>query len=517
MDPARVPVRQPQVFLVGAGPGDPGLLTLRAVECLRQADLILHDRLVPARLLEHARPGARVVSVEELGADHAQRWPHVHEALIDATRQGLRAVHLKGGDATLFARAGEEMQALRDAGIAYEVVPGVTAALGAAACIEVPLTQRGLASAVAIVTGHQTGEGEGMDWEALARFPGTLVFYMCITHLDGIVTALLRHGKDPDTPAAVVHRATTPRQRTEVTTLRELPARAAEANLGPPALAIVGDVVSLRPAVSWFEARPLFGRHAVVTRPRGQAGALARRLEELGAAVSLLPTVEIAELDDYSLLDRALAELGSYDWLVFTSANGVHAFIARLRQVGRDLRALGGVQLAAIGPATAEALRGYHLGPDLVPEAYRSEDLAEALRERVRGGRVLLARADRGREVLREELSAVCAVEQVPVYCQRDVTEADPAVLGALERGEVDYVLLTSSNIARGLVRLLPAEALGQVRSGRTRLVTISPVTSAAVRELGLPVAGEAGVYTAEGVVEALVALEVSATSPPKG
>jgi len=270
---------------------------------------------------------------------------------------------------------------------------------------------------------------------------------------------------------------------------------------------VVGEVVALRSKLGWFEQRPLFGRRVLVTRPRGQETGLVRKLEALGANVSSAPMVEIREIADWSPVDRVIADIANYNWLVFTSVNGVHAFLRRLRHVGRDLRALGGIMLAAIGPSTAQALREYHLQPDVVPSRYRSEGLAEALIERVRGQRVLLARADRGRELLRDELAAVAQVEQVAVYSQADVTEFDPGTLAELNEGRLDFITLTSSNIARALIKILGPEAREHVRSGRTGLVTISSVTSAAVIETGLPLVAEAKEETVEGLVAALFEL----------
>jgi uroporphyrinogen III methyltransferase/synthase len=499
----------PPVALVGAGPGHPGLLTLRAAECLRQADVVLYDRLVPVALLDHAPPEARRVCVDQLPGCHAERWPHIHQSLIDYARQGLRVVRLKGGDPFLFGRGAEEAEALRAAGIEYEVVPGVTAGLGAGACAGIPLTHRRLASAVAFVTGHERPDKPDglLDWAALARFPGTLVFYMGVARLPHIVETLIQHGKPPDTPAAAVHWGSTTRQRTVEAPLEALPEAVRAADLKAPALIVVGPVVSLRAELAWFERRPLFGKRVLVTRPRQQAGGLARRLEELGAEVLLLPAVEVRGPADWGPVDRAIGELSTYQWLVFTSANGVDYFLRRLLETGRDLRALGGVRLAAIGPATADALRAYHLGPDLVPDEYRSEALAAALKGRAAGQRVLLARADRGRELLREELAAVAEVVQVAVYSQADAAGPDGPTGELLRAGQVDSITVTSSNIARALARALGPEGLEHVRSGRTRLVSISPVTSATLRELGLPVAAEAAVYTADGVAAALCAL----------
>jgi uroporphyrinogen III methyltransferase/synthase len=496
----------PQVFLVGAGPGDPGLLTLRAVECLAQADLIVYDRLVPRRMLDHAPAAAERICVTDLASGHAARGPLIPPILIDAARAGKRVVRLKGGDPFVFGRGGEEAQALRQAGIPYEIVPGVTAGLGAAACAGIPLTHRFYASAVALVTGHEdpTKAETNVDWEALARFPGTLVIYMGLARVAQIVDALLQHGKDPLTPAAVIEQGTTGEQRTVETPLQKLADTVRTAGLRSPAVIVLGPVVALRAQLAWFEQRPLFGKHILVTRPRHQGAEFIHRLECLGAVAYALPAVEIGEPNDWGPVDVALRQLAEYDWLVFTSANGVEAFIHRLRRLGLDLRALGRLRLAAIGPATAEALRGYYLEPDLVPAEFRSESLAAALKEVAAGQRILLARADRGREVLRTELVAVARVDQVAVYSQTDALEVDPEALDALRAGRIDYVTLTSSNIARSFVAMLDAPSREWITSGRTRLVAISPITSAALQELGLPIGAEASEFTTAGVIAAL-------------
>lgn len=497
------------MYLVGAGPGHPELLTLRAVRCLARADLVLYDRLVPARVLDFAPATAERVCVTELAGAHAERCPEVTRTLLDAARAGRRVVRLKGGDPMTFGRAAEEAEALRQAGIPFEIVPGVTAASGAAAYAGIPLTHRNLASAVAFVAGHEDAAkgAEALDWSALARFPGTLVIYMGLARLAHIAEALVAGGLSGDTASAAVRMATTGEQRTVRAPLRDLPARVREARLTSPAVVLIGPAASLGPALDWAQRRPLFGKRVVVTRPRGQLAELVARLEELGAVPLLLPLVEIREPADWGPTDRALAKLGDYDWLVFTSANGVDAVVRRLRQTGRDLRALGLVKLAAIGPGTAAALRRYELEPDVVPAEYRSESLAEALRDRVAGRRVLLARADRGRDVLARELGRVADVEQVAVYAQVDSTESDLEVWQALGRGEVDYVTLTSSNIARAFARGLDDPGRAAVAGGRTKVVTISPVTTKAAAEAGLAVAAEAEEYTSEGIVRALVRL----------
>lgn len=498
------------VYLVGAGPGHPGLMTLRGLECLQQAELVIHDKLVSPRLLDYAPASATRICVTDLAECHVERHRPVQKAMINAARQGKTVVRLKGGDPLLFGRGGEEAQALAEAGVPFEIVPGVTAALGAGACAAIPLTHRAHASAVAFITGHEKPDKpeSAIDWEALARFQGTLVIYMGISRLGQIVEALIRHGKPADTPAAVVHCATTGEQSTVEAPLRELPDAVLKAGLAAPAMIIIGSVVELRRELSWFERRPLFGKRVLVTRPRHQARDLVHRLEGLGASAYVLPAVEIHEPSDWSAVDAAIGRLASFHWLVFTSANGVHAFIGRLKKLGNDLRALGTLRLAAIGPKTAEALRHYHLKPDLVPERYQSEDLAGLLAATiVPGQHVLLARADRGRELLRDELSRLAHVEQIAVYCQADAIDVTSPVLANLRRGEIDFVTLTSSNIARAFVAALDDVARLRLHAGDTRLVTISSVTSEEVRKLGVPVAAEASEATAEGIVDALVHL----------
>ncbi len=500
----------PTVFLVGAGPGNPGLLTVRAAELLARADLVLYDQLVPLRLLDLAPAAAEKICVRDLPGNHPDKYPHIHKLLIERGRSGKIVVRLKGGDPLVFGRGGEEAEALRDAGVVYEVVPGVTAALAAGAFLEVPLTHRNYASAVALVTGHELPNkpGNRLDWQALAAFPGTLCIYMGVARLPVIQSELLKYGKDPDTPAAIVERASTGEQRTVYSRLGNLEEARRHAGLEAPGLIIVGEPIAHRPAQSWWEARPLFGQRVLVTRPAHQSEEMVRQLEHLGAVVYRLPAVEIREPADLSRLDAALDQIrrGEWQWLVFSSANGVHALLRRLDTLGRDLRDLGSVKLAAIGPKTAEALREYRLRADVVPEAtYSSEGLVAALTPHVAGQRVLLARANRGREVLRDELGKFATVEQIAVYEQVDTMTPNADVLDHLRRGEIGFITLTSSNVARNVIAAFDETIRGRVERGEIQLVAISPETGKAVRELGCPVAAEATEFTSEGLVEALV------------
>jgi uroporphyrinogen III methyltransferase/synthase len=497
------------VHLVGAGPGDPGLITRRGAEVLGRAEVVVYDHLVHSRLVDLAPPGAERIDAGKRAGHCAIPQAEINALLVEHARRGRRVVRLKGGDPLVFGRGGEEAESLRAAGVPFAIVPGVTAAVGAGAYAGFPVTHRAEASAVAFVTGHgdPLAGSNRLDWDALARFPGTLAIYMGVSRLAAVAEALIARGLSPDTPAALVQWATLPRQRTVVATLGTLADRAAEAGLGAPALALIGRIVARRAELSWFEALPLFGRRVVVTRPRDEAQRAAETLEALGAEALIAPTVEIAPLDDLAPLDAALDRLGEFDWLVFTSGNGVRATLDRLLARGRDLRALGGVRLAAIGPATAEALAAYHLRADLIPPEFRSESLADALAPHVAGRRVLLALADRGRTVLNEALGPIAHVEQVATYRNLDVDALPADVADRLARGEVDWITVTSPAIARRLHDLMPEAARARVGTG-IRLASLSPVTTEAVRAVGWDVAAEAEVYTWDGLVAALIAAE---------
>jgi uroporphyrinogen III methyltransferase/synthase len=504
---------EPRVFLVGAGPGDPGLLTLRAAELLAAADMVLYDQLVPKRLLDFVNPAAETLCVRDLpGANH-DGTPNTIHRMAEAAGAGKTVVRLKGGDPLVFGRGGEEADALRAAGVRYEIVPGVTAALAAAAYLDLPLTHRHLSGALALVTGHELPAKPGgrLDWEALARFPGTLAIYMGIARLPLIVAELVKFGKDPATPSAIVERASTGTMRTTFAPLHGLEQARRSAGLESPGLILVGDVLNLRAETSWFEGLPLFGKRVLVTRPRGQADGMVRQLERLGAVPLVLPVIDTRPPDDLGPLDAALARLreGAYDWVVFSSAHGVHGLIRRLEGTGRDLRDLGRAKLAAIGPKTADALREYRLKPDLVPEgSVRAEGFADALAPHVGGQRLLLARAPQGREVLQTTLAAVAAsVEQVAAYTQVECLDPASDAMDSLRRGEVSFVPLTSSNIARSLLAAFDATIRGRVERGETRLVAISAVVGAGVTKSGVPLAGTAAEFTAEGLVAEMVRL----------
>ena len=497
-----------KVYLVGAGPGDPGLLTQKGASVLSRADVVVYDHLASSRLLDIAPPAAlRICAGKSIGHCILSQ-EEINELLIENSRSGRTVVRLKGGDPLVFGRGGEEAICLHEAGVPFEIVPGVTAGLGATAYAGIAVTHRGAASAVAYVTGHnnpESDEGSGrLDWSALARFPGTLVVYMGVTHIAAICRTLIRLGKSGDIPAAVIEAGTLPSQVTRVGTLATIADIAQGTGTRPPALLVVGSVVELRPELQWFEQLPLFGQRIVVTRPYDEGVRTAAALESLGAEVLLAPSVDIKPISNPAPLDAAIDRLHTYDWLVFTSANGVRYFIRRLEERQRDLRALGHLKLAAIGPMTAETLAHYHLRADLVPDTYRSESLALALASAAPGRRILLARADRGRAILKDELDQLADVDQVAVYHNADAVSLPMSIVDRIMAGTVDWVTLTSSAITERFYDLLPDAA--RLRIGReVRLASLSPVTSATAERLGWIVAVEATEFTWEGLIEALM------------
>lgn len=476
-----------KVYLVGAGPGDPGLLTIKGRELLARADVILHDHLASDAVLDYASPAAERIYVGKKKADHAMPQSEIARLMIGHARAGHLVVRLKGGDPLIFGRGGEEMEALVEAGIAYEIVPGVTAALGIAAYSGVPLTHRDHTSAVTFVTGHQP---EQIDWSRVGHAE-TLVIYMGLTAIGEISARLIAAGRDPATPAMAVRWGTRPNQQTIVATLADLPAQVAAAQMRPPASVVIGEVVALREKLNWFEKLPLFGQRIVTTR----AG-MADPLRALGAEVFELPAIEIRPPQDPAPLAAAIAQLASYDWLIFTSANGVRGFLAALDASPVDLRQLR-ARLCAIGPATAAALAALHLKVDVVPAEYVAESLVAALEKfDLAGQRILLPRAAVARDVAPIALRARGAhVDVVEAY----YTAVPPTDLSAV--AAADWVTFSSSSTVKNFLAL----GGGRLLDAGARIASIGPVTSATVRQHGYAVAVEAREFTIPGIIAALV------------
>jgi uroporphyrinogen III methyltransferase/synthase len=514
------------VYLVGAGSGDPGLITVRGMQLLQQADVVVFDYLANPQLLRHC-PTAETIYVGKQAARHAMTQDEINNLLVERGLEGKRVVRLKGGDPFVFGRGGEECQALAAAGLRFEVVPGITAAIGSTAYAGIPITHRDLNSSFTVVTGHEkeadyqepeaakrtrekdrdAAPSTDIDWSVLARLPA-LAFYMGVKALPSICKKLIDHGMPPDMPAASIQWGTTPRQRTVTGTITDLPRKVAEAKITPPALTIVGEVVRLRDTMNWFETRPLFGQTVVVTRTRQQASDLTTRLEELGARVIEAPTIELAPAQDQALIDRTIANIASYDWVVFTSQNGVAYAKQKLQSLNLDARAFGRAKIAAIGKVTAETVREQLcLNVDLCPDSFVAEALADALIERdeVKGKRFLLLRADIARPILREKLqqSGAAEVNDVPIYETRTATALPPVLIEALSERHVNWVTFTSSSTARNFVQLLGQSYKEQLKG--VRLASIGPVTTATLNELVLPPTIQADTFDIEGLVDAIV------------
>jgi uroporphyrinogen III methyltransferase/synthase len=488
------------VYLVGAGPGDPGLMTRRSLDLIAEADAILYDRLIPPGALDTAPPEAALVYVGKQPGGHAMRQEEINELLVGLGRAGKRVVRLKGGDPFVFGRGGEEAQALREAGVAFEVVPGVTAGVAAPAYAGIPVTHRDEASAVAFITGHEDPDKAeaALDWFALAAFPGTLVLYMGVGNLEGIARRLIEAGRPEQEEVAVIERGTLPGQRTVTGILADIDKRAAEAGIRPPAITLVGPVAKLHEQLAWLEERPLFGLSVVVTRARAQASGLAARLAALGAEVVETPAIRIEPRPVAGEVRAAAEAIGEYALVCVTSPNGASLLMDALAVIGKDGRALGGATVAAIGPGTAAELQSRGIRADIVPERSVAEALVEALQDvPVTGRRVLVARAAEARDLLPDSLRERGAeVDVVALYDTRAELLSD----GQLHSAEsADYVTFTSSSTVRFF-----HDAGGRVGDG-TRVVSIGPVTSETARELGLTVDVEAAEHDIDGLVDALL------------
>ena len=498
------------VYLVGAGPGDPGLMTVRGAELVASADVILYDRLIPQAALSGAREDAELVYVGKRPGAPEIPQSEIETTMVERARAGRSVVRLKGGDPFVFGRGGEEAETLAAAGVPFEVVPGVTAGVAAPAYAGIPVTHREDASAVAFVAGHEdpSKDGSSIDWDALARFRGTLVLYMSVKRLPDVAARLIAGGRSADEPAAAVERGTTPAQRTVSATLADLPDAVAAAGIAPPAVMLIGPVAARRETIGWLERRPLFGLRVVVTRARAQASGLAATLAALGADVIELPAIRVVPRIDSAEVSDAVGAIHSYALVCLTSPNGVRVLFDALEAAGLDARALANATVAAIGPGTARALAARGIRADVVPERSVAEALVESLEAvDVTDRPVLVARAADARDVLPDALRERRAKVDVVALYETVAEEPDPEAVEAAS--SADYVTFTSSSTVRNFVA-----AIGGGFPERARVVSIGPVTSEAAREAGLTVDVEAESHDLDGLVEALVADAMSRTVP---
>ncbi|MFH1646497.1 MAG: uroporphyrinogen-III C-methyltransferase [Chloroflexota bacterium] len=493
-----------KVYLVGAGPGDPGLITVKGIDCLKKADVIIYDRLLDQGLLEAAPPAAERIYVGKTAGEHTRTQHEINRLLVDKAEEGITIVRLKGGDPFVLGRGGEEAEVLAQNGIAFEVVPGVTSAVAVPAYAGIPVTHREKASSFAVITGHEDPgkDSSSINWEKLATGVDTLIFLMGMKNLPEIAARLIEYGRPPETPVAVIKDGTRPEQATVVGSLKDIVSRVEEYGLTAPAVIVVGDVISLREKIRWFDNRPLFGKRILVTRARRQASALSRLLAERGAQPVELPAIDI-QAADYGELDRAAANLGNYHWIIFTSVNGVEAFWERLQHLERDSRTLGGLRIGAIGPATAQALEAKGITPDYIPEVYTSEGVVAGLKKQnVTGQRFLLPRADIADKELAQGINRLGAsVHEVTAYRTLPATEAVTRAKQMITSGEIDIVTFTSSSTVSNLLAAFGEEPLA---ISRARVACIGPKTAETAARAGLNVDIIAGEQTVAGLVAAI-------------
>lgn len=497
-----------KVYLVGAGPGDPGLLTLKGQRLIGEADVIIYDALVSQRLLNFAKPDSEKIFVGKRGGKASASQKEIESLLLQRAKEGKTVVRLKGGDPFTFGRGGEEALMLAEHKIDWEVVPGVTSAIAAPAYAGIPLTQRTLTSTVSFITGHEdpSKETSSLDWKGIASGKGTLVFLMGISRLSEIIAKLVEQGRPSHTSCAVVMWGTLPCQKTVTGNLSNIILKVKEAGVGSPSIFIVGEVVTLRDQLKWFENSPLFGKRILVTRSREQASVLVETLEKLGADPIEFPSIRIAPVQDWSLVDKALENISKFDWLIFTSVNAVGIFFERLLNQGKDIRDLKGLKIAAIGDMTRKAIEDKFLKVDLSPSEFVAEALLEAFKKEgsLKGKKFLLPRADQARLVLPEGLKKEGAdVTEITLYQTLPDTASGNDLMEEIADRPLDWVTFTSSSTVKNFV-----EGLGshfEKLKGKFKVASIGPITSQTARNMGLKVDIEAKIHTIPGLVEALV------------
>lgn len=496
-----------KVYLVGAGPGDPGLITVKGLECIKTADVVIYDYLANPKLLDMIKPTAELIYVGKKGGDHTLPQEQINRLIVEKAQSGKIVCRLKGGDPCVFGRGGEEAEVLVTAGIEFEFVPGITSAIGVPAYAGIPVTHREYTSDFAVITGHAdpTKDTSSIQWEKLATSFGTLIFLMGVGNLPLITNQLIKYGKSKETPVALIRHGTLPKQETLVGTLADIAEKATQQQFKPPAVIVVGEVVKLRDKLNWFEKKPMFGKRILVTRTRKQASEFAQVLESLGAEVIEFPTIKIIPPEDWNPVDKAIKNLPSYNWVIFTSVNGVEQFFKRLTEHKLDCRQFKNAKLAAIGSATAEALKEKGLIADIVPSEYRAEGILDAFSSfDLKDKHILLARALDARDILPEQLKHHGAiVDVIPVYKTVKpvgTTHGSPDNLKNL-----DVITFASSSSVRNFVEMFSKEELKSIIS-HTAIAVIGPITAQTARELGLTIAIEATEYTILGLITAILA-----------
>ncbi|MBU5314337.1 uroporphyrinogen-III C-methyltransferase [Tissierella carlieri] len=492
-----------KVYLIGAGPGDPGLITLKGSSYLKEADVVVYDRLASPRLLEDLKEGCRLIYVGKASKDHTKTQDEINEIIFQESNKGNIVARLKGGDPYVFGRGGEEAEYLYDRGIDFEVVPGVTSAIGGLAYAGIPITHRGIATSFHVITGHLKDENEELDWKALAALKGTLVFLMGVSNLQKITENLLKHGKSKETPAAIINWGTTPRQQVLEGNLSNIYEKALKEKIKPPSLIAIGDVVSLREKLNFYEKKPLLGENIVVTREKAHAIDTIKKIEKLGGNVISFPTIKLEEITPNKELEEAIKNISKYSYIVFTSVTGVDIFFKKLLEL-EDIRTLAGIKIAAVGIKTANAIRKYGIIVDIIPEEFVAEDLIDKLKEVLtREDKVLIPRAKLGRQELVEELGKVSLVDELVIYDTVKSKESKDEIMNAIEDLDSYYLLFTSSSTFANFVEILGNDS--KIILDKGKIISIGPITTKTIEDEGYVVYRQAETYTVDGVLELLM------------
>ena len=504
-------MKKPYVYLVGAGPGDEDLITIKGLNCIKKADVILYDKLANVELLKYKKPDAQIIDVGKKPKHHKYTQDEINEILVEKAREGKIVTRLKGGDPLVFGRGGEEAMELYKAGIPFEIVPGITSAISVPNYAGIPVTHRNISTSFHVITGHEDpskGE-ESVNYEALAKLNGTLIFLMGVGNLKEITEKLIAHGKDTSTPVALIYRGTTSHQRTVTGDLENIVDVAKENNIKSPSIIIIGDVVNLREQLNWFEKLPLKGKRILVTRTREQASSLALKLREYGAEVIEYPTIEIKEPEDFTKIDKKFQKLKEYDHIIFTSANGVKAFFDRLKALKIDIRNIGNSKIHAVGPSTQKVLEEKSILVDIIPDVYTAEGILDAMKGKIqKGEKVLLPRANIARKALTIGLREMgVIVEEMDIYCTITPKYRRSELIELLQK-PIDYITFTSSSTVRNFMDILGEENKNLIDN--SKIAVIGPITRKTAEDLGFKISIEPKKYTVEELAEKIKEAEIN-------
>ncbi|WMM23869.1 uroporphyrinogen-III C-methyltransferase [Tissierella sp. MB52-C2] len=493
-----------KVYLIGAGPGDPDLITLKGLSYLKKADVVVYDRLASPKLLDHIKRDAKLIYVGKASKNHVKTQDEINEIIYQEAKDGNLVVRLKGGDPYVFGRGGEEGIYLYDRGIEFEVVPGVTSAIGGLCYAGIPITHRDIATSFHVITGHLKDEEEELDWKSLSALKGTLVFLMGVSNLKNISENLMKNGKCKDTPAAIINWGTTLSQKTVIGTLSNIYDKAIEENIKPPSLIVVGDVVGLREKLNFFENKPLLGKNIVITREKSYASETINKIEELGGNVISFPTIKVEKISPNEELDKSIRNITNYSYLIFTSVNGVNIFFQRFFQLGMDIRTLANIEIAAVGPKTAAAIGKYGINPDIIPNEFVAEGLIDELSKVLsKEDNVLIPRAKIGRNELINELSQIATINDLKIYHTVKDEENKEEIMDTLNDLDSYYLLFTSSSTFTNFSEILKEDVGPALEKGK--IVSIGPITTKTIEEAGYSVYKQAKEYTIDGILELLI------------